>query len=180
MLVSLDRDGRVLFAARSVRMFAYGFLSVVLVLYLTAAGLGGVEVGAVLGLTLLGDAAVSLWLTTHADSIGRRRVLIVGAALMVVAGVLFASTRSPVLLLVAATIGVISPSGSEIGPFLAVEQAALAQTVPRRQLTDTFAWYNLIGSLATATGALVAGVLAQTLQSSGVSAFDSYRAVVIG
>jgi MFS family permease len=119
-------------------------------------------------------------LTTHADAIGRRRVLIVGAALMVVAGAVFASTRSPALLLVAATIGVISPSGSEIGPFLAVEQAALAQTVPRGRLTDTFAWYNLIGSLATATGALVAGVLAQTLQNAGVSEFDSYRAIVVG
>jgi MFS family permease len=176
----LDRDGRFLFVARALRMFGYGFLSVVLVLYLAAAGLSGVEVGAVLGLTLIGDAAVSLWLTTHADSIGRRRVLIVGAALMVVAGVVFAATRSPALLLVAATIGVISPSGSEIGPFLAVEQAALAQTVPRRRLTDTFAWYNLVGSIATAAGALAAGVVVQVLRGSGLSELDSYRAVVIG
>jgi MFS family permease len=176
----LGRDGRLLFAARAVRMFGYGFLSVVLVLYLVASGLDGVEVGALLGLTLLGDAAISLWLTTHADVIGRRRVLVVGAALMAGAGVVFASTRSPVLLLVAATIGVISPSGSEVGPFLAVEQAALAQTVPRRRLTHTFAWYNLVGSVATATGALCAGLLAQTLQATGIAELDSYRAIVIG
>jgi MFS family permease len=74
-----DRDVALLFATRVLRMFGYGFLAVVLVLYLDAIGLSGGEVGLVLGLTLLGDAAVSLWLTTHADRLGRRRVLAVGA-----------------------------------------------------------------------------------------------------
>ena len=36
-LRGLDRDGRLLFAMRTLRMFGYGFLAVVLVLYLAAA-----------------------------------------------------------------------------------------------------------------------------------------------
>jgi len=64
------RDITLLFAARSVRMFGYGLLAVVLVLYLDAIGLSGGEIGLLLSLTLLGDAAISLWLTTHADRIG--------------------------------------------------------------------------------------------------------------
>ena len=39
-------------------------------------------------------------------------------------------TRNPVLLTMAAIIGVISPSGNEIGPFLSIEQAALTQLLP--------------------------------------------------
>jgi MFS family permease len=175
----LTRDGRLLFATRVARMFGYGLISVVLVLYLVALGIEGVWVGGILTLTLLGDAAISLWLTTHADRLGRRVVLLAGAGLMLGAGVLFAVTRDPWLLLIAATIGVISPSGNEVGPFLAVEQAALSQTVPDRQRTSVFGWYNLVGSLATASGALGAGLVAQLLQGAGTTPLDSYRAIVV-
>ncbi len=161
-------------------MFGYGLLSVVLVLYLVALGVDGFMVGLILTLTLLGDAAISLWLTTHADRLGRRRILAAGAALMLLAGIVFAIAQDPWILLLAATIGVISPSGNEVGPFLAVEQASLSQTIPDRDRTRVFGWYNLAGSLATATGALAAGLIAQALQGSGASEMDSYRAIVIG
>jgi MFS family permease len=176
----LTPDAKLLFATRILRMFGYGLLSVVLVLYLVALGVDGFAIGAILTLTLVGDAAISLWLTTHADRLGRRRILIAGAALMLLAGVVFAITRDPWILLLAATIGVISPSGNEVGPFLAVEQASLSQTLPDRERTRIFGWYNLVGSLATASGALAAGFIAQTLQGSGASVIDSYRAIVIG
>jgi len=125
-LRGLDRDGRLLFLTRVLRMFGYGFLAVVLVLYLDALGLDALTIGTILTLTLVGDTLISLWLTTQADRIGRRRVLVAGAVLMVVAGVVFAATSWVPLLILAATIGVISPTGNEVGPFLAVEQAALS------------------------------------------------------
>jgi MFS family permease len=176
----MTADARLLFATRIARMFGYGLLSVVLVLYLVALGIDGVMVGVILTLTLLGDAAISLWLTTHADRLGRRRILIVGAALMLLAGIVFAVAGDPWILLLAATIGVISPSGNEVGPFLAVEQASLSQTLPDRERTRVFGWYNLVGSLATAAGALAAGFVAQSLLGSGASEVDSYRAIVLG
>src|SRR6476469_7254017 len=110
-LSSLDADGRLLFLTRFVRLFAYGALSVVLVLYLVSLGLSESDTGVLLTATLLGDTLVSLYLTTQADRIGRRRMLIVGAALMAAAGVAFAFTRELSLLVIAGTIGVISPSG---------------------------------------------------------------------
>jgi MFS family permease len=174
------RDGYLLFSTRIVRLFAYGFVSVVLALYLAQAGLSEKQIGLLLTLTLLGDTAISLWITTNADRIGRRRMLIAGAGLMLFAGVLFALTRNFALLLVAATVGVISPSGYEVGPFLALEQAALSQIVPNERRTQIFAWYNLVGSFATAVGALCGGELAQALQGAGLIPLDSYRAVVAG
>ena len=131
-------DGQLLFITRIARMFGYGFLSVVLVLYLTQVGLSETQIGLLLTLTLVGDTIISLWITTNADRIGRRRMLIVGAFLMVFAGVLFAMTRNFVFLLIAATIGVISPSGYEVGPFLSIEQAALSQIIPNERRTHNF------------------------------------------
>jgi MFS family permease len=177
---ALPSDGRRLFATRIVRLFAYGFLSVVMALYLAAAGLKEGQIGLLLTLTLLGDTLISLWITTNADRIGRKRMLLAGAGLMIFAGALFAVTRNFYLLLLAATIGVISPSGNEVGPFLAIEQAALSQLVPDRQRTSLFAWYNLVGSFATAAGALCGGLLSGWLQASGFHDLDSYRAVVLG
>src|SRR5205814_3511958 len=107
------------------------------------------DTGLLLTSTLLGDTLVSLYLTTQADRIGLRRMLIVGAFLMGAAGIAFALTRRMWLLVVAGTIGVISPSGQEVGPFLAIEQAALSQVVPGQARTNVFAWYTLAGSLAT-------------------------------
>src|SRR5947199_10097013 len=128
----LPRDGWLLFATRFVRLFAYGALSVVLVLYLVGLGLSESETGVLLTATLLGDTLVSLYLTTQADRIGRRRMLMAGAGLMGAAGVAFAFTNRMWLLVIAGTIGVISPSGQEVGPFLPIEQAALSQVVPCR------------------------------------------------
>jgi len=177
---ALPRDGRLLFATRALRMFGYGFLAVVLVLYLTALGFSGGEVGLLLSLTLLGDAAISLWLTTHADRLGRRRVLIAGAGLMLAAGLVFVATPAYAILVVAATIGVISPSGNEVGPFLAVEQASLTQLVGAKRRTNVFAWYQLTGSFATAAGALAAGLFAQVAIDRGASPAEAYRLVIVG
>ena len=177
-LRDLTPDGWLLFATRSVRLFAYGALSVVLVLYLVSLGLTESAVGVLLTATLLGDTLISLILTTQADRIGRRRMLIVGAALMATAGVVFGFTSQFWLLVITGTIGVISPSGQEVGPFLSIEQAALSQVVSDRARTNVFAWYALAGSLATALGALAAGTLTHALQVSRTP-IDSYRAVVI-
>ncbi len=179
-LRGLDRDARALFGLRTLRMFAYGFLAVVLVLYLDAIALDPVSIGIVLTLTLIGDTLISLWLTTNADRLGRRRVLVAGALLMLGAGVVFAVTSWVPLLILAGAIGVISPTGNEVGPFLAVEQAGLTQVVPDKRRTATFAWYNLAGYVATAVGALIAGVGSKALLAGGAAPADAYRAIVVG
>ena len=170
----------VLFSTRAVRLFAYGALSVMLVLYLSTIGLSGPQIGLLLTLTLVGDTVVSLWLTTRADRFGRRRTLMIGAVLMAAAGVVFAMTGDFILLLLAATIGVISPSGNEVGPFLSVEQASLSHIVSDRNRTRVFAWYTLAASLATATGSLAGGLLIDGLQHADMTPVASYRVGIVG
>src|SRR5258708_2895731 len=163
-LKTLTQDGRLLFLTRFTRLFAYGAVSVVLVLFLTSIRLSEFQTGALLTLTLIGDTLVSLLLTTQADRIGRRRMLIIGAVLMIAAGLTFAFTGNFIILIVAGTIGVISPSGHEVGPFLSIEQAALSQVVPSRVRTSVFAWYTLAGPLAPAPGSLVGGAFPRAMR----------------
>ena len=179
-LRQLTRDGRLLFAARVARMFGYGFLAVVLVLYLVALGLDETRIGLLLTLTLVGDTAISLWMSTQADRFGRRRMLVLGALLVLGAGLVFIGSGQFIVLLVAATIGVISPSGYEVGPFLAIEQSALSQLVSSGRRTGVFAWYNLVGSFATAAGSLAGGGMAKFGQQWGMTPLESYRVVLVG
>ncbi len=172
-------DVVLLFFSRFVRLFAYGSLSVVLVFYLTDLGLSTSQTGVLFTLTLVGDTVISFYLTTRADRIGRRRMLIVGAALMIAAGAIFAITHSFLWLTMAATIGVISPSGNEVGPFLSIEQAALSSVIPDQTRTRIFAWYTLAGSFATALGALATGAITHAFQKTAVTPLGGYRAIVV-
>ena len=93
------RDIVLLFSSRIVRLFCYGFLSVVLALYLAQVGLGEKQIGLLFTLTLAGDVVISLWLTTSADRVGRRRTLLIGAVLMIGAGIAFILTKNPLILM---------------------------------------------------------------------------------
>jgi MFS family permease len=152
--LELSRDGWLLFATFGIRSFAYGSLSVVLGLYLAAIGLQAGAIGWIFAAALAGGAAMTVLLTTVADRSGRKRILLLGAVLMALAGTVFALSDNLILLIVAAVFGTISPSGKEVGPFLSVEQAILPQTVSAEKRTSVFALYNLVGSLAGAVGAL--------------------------
>ena len=177
---SHQRDITLLFSTRIIRLFCYGFLSVVIALYLAETGFSEKMIGLLFTLTLAGDAGISLWLTTSADRLGRKRTLIIGASLMLGAGIVFILTDNIIILMAAAIIGVISPSGNEIGPFLSVEQAGLTQLIANEKRTRVFAWYNMVGSFATATGALAGGWMAQILQRNGWAELEAYRIVLMG
>src|SRR5262245_36918599 len=173
------RDVVLLFATRFARMFAYGLVSLILVLYLTRIGFDEKTSGLLISLSLTGDMLISLWMTTRADRIGRRKMLFAGALLMTLAGLVFVSTSFFPLLVIAAVVGVISPSGNEIGPFLAIEQAALSEEVTGSQRTHLFAYYNLMGSIATAFGALTAGWTVQLSENAGFEAVQADRGILV-
>ena len=158
MRLPLSRDGWLLFATCGVRSFAYGFLSVVLGLYLDAIGLTTTAIGWIFTAALAGGAMMTMVITALADRFGRKILLILGAVLMAIAGWVFAVSNNPILLAVAAICGTISPSGKEVGPFLSIEQAILPETTQDQHRTTIFSAYNLIGSLLGAMGALAVGL----------------------
>src|ERR1700753_1955754 len=99
-LSSIPRDGRWLVVARTLRLFAYGFLSVVLVFYLVAVGIPEPRIGILLTLTLVGHTVTPLSPPPPPDRAGRRLTLIIGALLMTLAGIVFAFTHQFIWLLI--------------------------------------------------------------------------------
>jgi MFS family permease len=111
-LVTLYRaraDTQILILQRFVRLFAYGGSTLILASYLSALGNANTRIGLFMTLTLVGDVFISFLLTLVADGLGRRAILVLGAVLMSVSGVVFALSGNFWVLLAAAIVGVISP-----------------------------------------------------------------------
>jgi len=130
---------------------------------------------------LAGDLGITLGLTTHADQFGRRKTLAVGAFLKIVAGLAFALSKQYYITVIAGILGVITPTGNDIGPFIAIEQAALSDIMPgtlRGDIAKVFGWYQFCGATAQAAGALVSGWSVATLQGAGFSTYSAFRVVI--
>ena len=159
----MNRDVAILIGARAVRMLAYGFLSVILAVYLTGIGLSDAQIGITFTVALAGGTLVTAAVSLLADRWGRRRALIVFASIMAISGVALATVRDFWLVLAVAALGTVSPSGYEVGPFQSLEQAALSNAAGLVRVRF-FSWYNLAGSLAVAVGGLIVGLSPRLLR----------------
>ncbi len=174
----LNADGRLLLVTRTLRSFGYGYLTVILALYLGQLGLGTVEIGAILTAALAGSAVMNVFWSLRADHFGRRKTVIVMGLLMFIGGLLFALSSNIWLLVVAAFSGTISATSSEVGAFLTVEQAILPQTAPEDRRTWLFSIYDLVSNFAGAAGALSAGSIG-LWSALGLSGADVYRPLFV-
>ena len=157
------------------RTFSYGFLSIILAIYLKHIGFDDILIGVILSVTLLNSVFFTLFASFYADRIGRRKILIIYAVLMSAAGTIFLLTDNYVALIIAALIGTINVTGSETGAFLSIEQAMLPQTVKNTKKRNTlFAFYNMGGTFAMSAGILLSGI-PQLLQEIGWQQIDSFK-----
>ncbi|KAK5044940.1 hypothetical protein LTR84_010312 [Exophiala bonariae] len=171
-------DTQILILQRFVRLFAYGGSTLILASYLSALGNPQTRIGLFMTLTLVGDVFISFLLTLIADGLGRRAILVLGAALMSISGVVFTFSGNYWVLLAAAIVGVISPSGNEIGPFRAIEESTIAHLTATKDRSDIYAWYSLIGTAGTALGFVGCGWVITALQDKkNFSAIQSYRVI---
>jgi MFS family permease len=156
------------------RTFAYGYLAVVIALYLAQLGLDTIQIGLVLSAAILGSALMTVVWALAADRYGRRRTVATMAVLMIAGGLLFAFGSSFPLLLLGAFTGTISATSSEVGAFLTVEQAILPQTAPPERRTWLFSIYAFVANIAQAAGSLFAGAVA-AFAALGLVGADAYR-----
>ena len=184
----LSKDGKLLLAARILRTFAYGFLSVILAIYLKLAGFNDLYIGIILSATLINSVVFTLIASFYADRLGRRKLLIVYSALMVVSGFVFFVTSNYMALIISAFIGTINVTGTETGAFLTIEQAMLPQTIddPKKRNT-VYALYNMAGTFAMSAGILLSGlpqILAQQYSFNQIESikplFALYSLIGIG
>jgi MFS family permease len=152
------RETRILFVGRGLRAFGDGFVSLLLPVYITTLGFDVFAVGAIAAATLLGSAALTIFVGFAAHRVGRRRLLVAAAVLMIATGLGFLVERDFWPLIAIAFIGTLNPSPGDVSVFYPLEQALLAESVPAKIRTTSFAIYSLIGSLVAALGALAAGL----------------------
>ena len=145
-------------AARGLRGFVDGLVSVVLTIHLLALGFSGFEVGAIVAGTLVGSAALTIAVGLVADRLDPRHVLLATSVLMIATGFAFAMLTSFWPLLLVAILGTLNPSAGDVTLFLPTEQSVLAAATPARTRPTVYAWYNLAGGIAGAVGALAAGL----------------------
>lgn len=178
--VSLSPEGRLILVGRALRSFAFGWLSIVLALFLSRRGLSAVEIGAVFSATMVEDALLTMLLSTVAARVGPARVMAATAPLMVLGGVLLATAESRLLLFAGAVVGTLSPNGQEAGPFAPIEQALLPGTVRSGPMVRVFGWYNVFAFLPAAAGAGAAGGVLGWAVARGVPALEAQRAMLLG
>jgi MFS family permease len=174
LLGDLDRNGRRLMAAKAFRGFAFGLNAVALGLYLAELELPGEAIGAVLSAALAGTLALTVIITLWGDRIGRRRLLVAGSALMLLAAVIPAVGANPVLLAVIGLTGMVAVTSSESTGLQSVDQAVLPQTLPAGRRTAAFALYNLLAAGASALGALAVGPVVAAGRAAGLDGADAY------
>ncbi|HEV2169478.1 MAG TPA: MFS transporter, partial [Candidatus Binatus sp.] len=177
---SATSDARRLLTTRAMRGLADGAVSVLLPGYLTAIGFRPLRVGAIVFGTLLGSAALTLWVGLATDRLGRRRVLLAACLLMLLTGIGFTFTTGFWPLFVVAVVGTLNPSAGDVSLFLPVEQAALAQAAEPRDLTAMFALYNVAGAMAGAVGALLSGLPAIVAARRGLPLAPALRSGFVG
>jgi len=176
--VTLTLDGRLLFAGRALRTFSFGYLSLVLALYLAVRGFSAAAIGGILTATLVEDAVFTALVAGLVNRLGRRRLLTACSLLVSFAGVMLAVGDRPWVLVVGAVLGTLSPSGQEAGPFSPIEQALLPATVAREARTRAFAWYNVAGYVPAAVGSLAAAGWLRLAAAVGMEELGAFRALL--
>ena len=151
-------DAGIILGARAIRGLGDGFVSVLIPVRLAQLGFGESAVGAIASATLFGSAMVTLAAGMLAGRVGVRRMLLAAGLVMAASGIGFASFTEFWFLFGIAFIGTLNPTAGDVSVFLPVEQSALPDTAPPRARTALFARYRMVGSLAAAIGALLAGL----------------------
>lgn len=155
----LSDDGKLILFARIIRTFGYGFLSVILSIYLALIGFTGVQVGLILSTSLINGILFNLIASYYADKLGRRNLLIIYSLLVFSSGITFFATDNYIALIIAAFVGTINVTGSETSAFLSIEQAILPRTIKDiKKRNVLFALYNVVGTLAMSAGILMSGL----------------------
>ncbi len=112
----MRRDGWLVFLAKTVRAFGYGFLGVLFPIHLTRLGLDATGLGLAVTLTLLASAGLTILVRWPAERSGPRAPLVGLATLGALAGVLFLGAESPWVVVLAAMLGNLAVGGAETGP----------------------------------------------------------------
>ena len=168
-----------LLAAKGLRAFGDGFVSLLLPVYLLDLGFSALQVGIIATATLLGSGALTLAVGLHAHRYQHRTLLLAAAGLMAATGLGFAAVGDFWPLLAIAIVGTLNPSSGDVSVFLPLEHAVMSRVVTDSERTATFARYSVVGALVAAVGSLAAGLPALATEWLGVAPRAAMQAMFV-
>jgi MFS family permease len=145
-----------LYAARAARGIGDGFAFIILPAYLSELGFNPFQIGVVATAALLGTAVTTLAVGFLASRYDLRKLLLIGAAVMVLTGLAVANFHALAAIVIIVFLGSLNPSIGDLGMIVPLEHAMLARGALDEERTKVFARYSLIGAASTAAGALAA------------------------
>ncbi len=177
-LAWMTRDAALIALARGMRTFGQGAVVVLLAIYLDVLGFSVIQIGLFISASLAGGALFTLVVVVAADAFGRRRLLVFFSLMTSAAALTVVATESFAVLLLASFLGSFAVAGGAAGGAVApLEQATLAGTVAEERRTDLYAFYGIVGTGASALGALAAGLPAFYQAGFGMSEPGAFRIV---
>ena len=177
---TLNHDGRMVFGASAVRALDYSFLSVFLGVYLSVLDFDALQAGIVFSAIMAGGALSNVVASWKGDAIGRKRMLLAMTLLMAAGGALFAVAENAWQLAAVGLFAMTTTTGGDRTAFVSLDTAILAQTTADRQRTLVFSFYNLVGFVTKAVGALLIAVPELLQDRYGMEELASYRAMFLG
>jgi MFS family permease len=180
MLETLQRDVLVLMASRGIRAFAFSYLGVVFAIYLSQLGYSTVTIGLVISTASASGAVLTALWGFLSDRFGRKKILMLLAALTMVSNLIYIFFSHLVFILSAVIIANVGAGGSGGGgqgggPFNPVEQALLAEKCTPENRNRIFSTNAFVGSLMGSLGALVSGLPQYLQESWGWQSVVSYK-----
>lgn len=161
----LSKDAKIILLNRFIRSFAFGFISIIIGIYLKEIGINSSRIGILLSVSILGGAIFSIIVGRYAVNFGLKTMFLVSSIVSVSGIALYVLTSNYLILIFASLIAFISPSGREMGPFLSLEQAYLSFATSFENRAKIFSYFNIFSNLAVTIGSLL-GFLPFLLQES--------------
>jgi len=146
--------------AKTLRTFCYGFLGILLPVYLAQRGMDARGVGLAVTCTLVGSAGLTWAVRRPAERFGARAALGGLAVLSALAAGLLLGADNVWVIVLAAMLGNIAVGTGETGPFLSIEQVVVTRAVAGPRRTSVLSVYNLLGYAAAGLGAAIVGLAA--------------------
>jgi MFS family permease len=176
----MNADLLYLLIARGLRSVTQGYLIIVVPLFIVDIGFDAEHLGIMFAASAASSALQVAAIGLLADRFGRKALLIAISAMMVLGGLVFASSSNFVVLALAAALSTIgrgggAGSGGAWGPYLPAEQALIAEHSHDQARTHVFGVLSSVGVVASALGSLLASLPALLSHLGLLSEIAGYR-----
>lgn len=176
----VNRDVLILLASRGVRSFAFSCLNVIFAIYLSQLGYSTVTIGLVISTAYVSSAVLTVLWGFLSDRYGRRKILMLLAALTIVSNAIYLFFSSLAFIFIAVIVtnigaGGTGGGGQGGGPFNPVEQALLAEKCSPENRNRIFSTNAFVGSVLGSLGALVSGLPEYLQEGWGWQPILSYK-----